>query len=360
MCRGTFTDADIQALVEQGQIRSEQPLATGQVQPASLDLRLGAEAWRMPGSTLPREHESIRDLIDCLALERLDLNTATCLARGCVYLIRLQEAVALPSGVEAYCNAKSSTGRIDVATRVLCDGNARYDRIAAGYRGELWLEVTSRSFDVVLQADCCLNQAIFFRQRRLLDQAALQQEHALQSLLLDEQGVVNSGINDGRLILRAHLDRPVVGYVARRSHRPIDLRPGQRHDSRHYFTAIPQPDSGYLFLEKDRFYILASRERLVVPPHLACEMVPYDPAAGEFRAHYAGFFDPGFGIHTDGAQGTRAVLEVRPHEDDLILRDGQPIGAMVYERLTAPCHRQYGHGSHYAVQNGPRLSKYFD
>jgi len=160
--------------------------------------------------------------------------------------------------------------------------------------------------------------------------------------------------------MTADLSTEVVGYVAVRSHRPIVLSRVGAHRPEDYRARLARPHSGYLYLQKDSFYILATHERVRVPPGYACEMVPYDATAGEFRAHYAGFFDPGWGVRSDGPQGARAVLEVRPHEDDLILRHHQPICAMAYERLSTDCDRLYGTtGSNYAQQEGPRLSKHF-
>ncbi|MFW5829713.1 MAG: 2'-deoxycytidine 5'-triphosphate deaminase [Planctomycetota bacterium] len=359
MNTGTCTDSDLRTLITSQHIAADIPIADAQIQPASLDLRLGTECWRMPGSTLPQAGEQVRDLIERFAIEALDLSQPTCLQRGGVYLVRLQEHLQLPAGMEAYTNAKSSVGRIDLATRVLSDGNARYDRIAPGYAGELWLELIPRSFDIRLRAGICLNQAIVFADRQVLTQRELLSAHAEQALAYDGDGqAIAEAISDGRLLLRADLQADPVGYVARRSLTPLDLL-GPAQAGQLFFEPIPRPRDGCLFLEKDRFYILASLERILVPLHLACEMVPYDPAAGEFRAHYAGFFDPGFGVRSSGSPGTRAVLEVRPHEDDLILRHGQPICAMAYERLTRPCDQAYGGGgSHYATQDGPRLSKY--
>lgn len=364
MFDGTLAAHDIRSLITAGHLIVPEPDQETRIQPASLDLVLSSEAWRMPGSTLPRGDETIRELIDDLAIEALDLSQPCCLARGQIYLVRLEEQLALPAGVEAYANSKSSTGRIDLATRVLADGSARYDRIASGYHGAIWVELIPRSFDVILTAGLSLNQAIFFEGRIVLNHDELRTEHARSPLLFDSSGTALPGsaaIADHHLVMRADLSQDIVGYVARRCHRPIDLRQLGSHDPAAYFTPIARPSAGYLFLEKDRFYILATRERVAVPPQLACEMVPYDPGAGEFRAHYAGFFDPGFGIHAQGPAGTPAVLEVRPHEDDLILRDGQPICAMAYELLSSPCQDLYGHrpGNHYAHQSGPRLSKYF-
>ena len=254
-------------------------------------------------------------------------------------------------------------GQYDMATRVLADGSCRYDRIPAGYAGDLWIEIIPRSFHVVAQAGVSLNQAIFFRDRRLLGQDELVGIHGCTPLMREPDGSPTPAkrcILDGRLVMTADLDRPVVGWVAKRTHQPLVLSKVAGHAAEDFFTPITRPRAGYQFLEQGRFYILATRERVVVPADLACEMVPYDASAGEFRAHYAGFFDPGFGVIDGKACGATAVLEVRPHEDDLILRHGQPICAMAYERLTRPCTQLYGTRSNtYASQVGPKLSKHF-
>jgi len=360
---GTYAIDDLRALIERGGVVSEAGVGPDQVQPASIDLCLSSEAYRMPGSMLALRGERVRDLIGDLALERLSLSNPSCLARGQVYLVRLRERFALAAEEEGYTNSKSSTGRIDLATRVVADGSPRYDRIPQGYQGEVWLEVIPRSFDVVVRSGDSLNQAIVFNGRRILDHHALAERHAADPLLYAADGPPLSGgdcLFDGRVVMTADLSTEVVGYVAKRSHRPVELARIASHATDDFFTPIPRPASGLLFLEKGSFYILATHERVRVPVDLACEMVPYDPAAGEFRAHYAGFFDPGWGVRTSGHQGARAVLEVRPHEDDLVLRHNQPICAMAYEALTAKCGEPYGGSrSNYANQDGPTLSKHF-
>lgn len=357
---GTLVAGDLQGLVERRCILSNAEITQNQIQPASLDLTLSSEVVRMPGSILPLAGERVRDLVAGLALERLSCSAPLCLVRDAVYLVRLRECCRLPEDLEMYTNSKSSTGRIDLATRVVCDGNPRYDRIPAGYHGDLWIELVPRSFDVVIQSGDSVNQAIVFHDRQVLNHSQLLSRHQHDPLLFHAPGHPVSGkesIMDGRVVMRAHLHGPTIGWVARHSHKPLVLRQLASHHPEDFFTPLTQPRSGFLFLEKDRFYILATAERVVVPLDLACEMVPYDPAAGEFRAHYAGFFDPGWGTQNDG---TRAVLEVRPHADDLVLRHGQPICAMAYEQLTAPCDRPYGSVSNnYADQDGPRLSKHF-
>jgi dCTP deaminase len=361
LASGTLEAAGIARLVASGALSAPDGILPEQVQPASLDLRLGTECWRMPGSTLPLGAERIRDLVAQLALERIDLTATSCLARNQVYIVRLAETLALEPGLEAYCNGKSSTGRVDVATRVLADGSPRYDRIPPGYHGELWIELIPRSFHVLVRAGVSLNQAIFFRSRSLLDQAQLLARHRASPLLYgpDRAPAPASSLFDGRLVMSADLDRDPVGFVAKRTHLPLDLGRVRQHAAEDFFAPVERPRSGFLFLEQDRFYILATSERVVVPADLACEMVPFDPTAGEFRAHYAGFFDPGWGC-APGDAGLPAVLEVRAHEDDLVLRHSQPICAMAFERLATPCTRLYGTANNtYAGQDGPRLSKHF-
>ena len=358
---GTLESRGLTALVAAGHITGP-ALAAGQIQPASLDLRLAAEAYRMPGSVLPMGEERVRDLIGGLALERIDLGKPTSLARGGVYLVRVQEEFALPAGVEAYANGKSSTGRVDLATRVLADGCPRYDRIPAGYHGELWIELIPRSFNIVAQAGVSLNQVIVFRGRHVLGQAEIAARHAREPLLFRPDGTpaAASQLFDGRLVMGADLDRDIVGFVAKRTHKPLVLANLASHAAADFFEPVSRPAGGFLYLEQDNFYILVTRERVAVPADLACEMVPYDPTAGDFRAHYAGFFDPGWGLRDGRTVGLPAVLEVRPHTDDLILRHGQPIAAMAYETLAATCTQLYGAcGNTYADQDGPRLSKHF-
>ena len=363
MSNGTLAAQELAELITQNHISSQTGIADDQIQPASLDLTLSSEVYRMPGSILALRDEHVRDLINELSLEKVNLSSPTTLARGQVYLVRLRESFALPADLEAYTNSKSSTGRLDLATRVIADSSPRYDRLPLGYQGDIWLELIPKSFDVVLQAGISLNQAIVFRNRIVLDQQAMLETYQSMPLLRDPDG---SGIDpehcvfDGRLVMTADLSQDIVGYVAKRSHKAVNLNNIGAHMPIDFFTPIPRPESGYLFLEKDRFYILSTYEHVLVPDNMACEMVPYDTASGEFRAHYAGFFDPGWGIFNGEPRGTCAVLEVRPHEDDLILRHRQPICAMAYETLLSPCTRLYGQqGNNYHGQVGPRLSKHF-
>ncbi len=322
----------------------------------------------MPGSVLPLTGERVRDLVGRYSRRAIDLSSPAILVRGEVYVIRLREAVRFSPKLTAYANSKSSIGRIDIQTRVLTDENPRYDRLPPGYQGELFLEVIPKSFDIRLRSGDSLNQIIFFERRSVLNGPELRALHGEKTLLYDAEGQVVDpddprlgwAESDG-LLMTVDLDQPVVGWVAKKSFRPLDLGCINSYDPRDFFEPIVRPRDAALFLSREDFYILSTVEQVVVPPEYAVEMVPYDTSAGEFRAHYAGFFDPGFGWGETGKkQGTAAVLEVRPYEDDLLVRHQQPVCKMNYERLIDIPDHLYGmSGSHYASQRGPRLSKFF-
>lgn len=364
--RGVRPDQAIESMLEAGEILREGGPDPARIQPCSLDLTLSAEAYRMPGSALPLQTESVRTLIETFRRRRLDLSEPEVLDRGKVYLVRLAESLKLPADVAAYTNNKSSVGRVDVQTRTLCDRNPRFDKIPSGYSGELFLEITPRSFDIELQAGVSLNQAIFYDQRRLLGTEELRGLMSETPLVTDRDGVPvpteDILVEDG-VLMTIDLTQDIVGWVARHTTEELSLVPGRLHDAELFFEPIPRPPGGRLLLRRGHFYILATSERLRVPANYAVEMLPYETSAGEFRAHYAGFFDPGFGWSPRGeTMGTPAVLEVRPYDDDLILRHGQPICKLAYEHLTVRPRVAYGEqglGSHYAAQRGPRLSRFF-
>jgi len=359
---GTLAYSELAELHSSGALLSA-AFEASQLQPASIDLTLGEEAYRLPGSILPLGDEKVGELVRGLALEKIDLSEPRSLAREQVYVVRLRESFRLPRRLGGYTNSKSSAGRVDVATRTLADGGSRYDRIPQGYQGDLWMEVIPRSFNVVARAGSSLNQAIFFEERQVLSPNELLERYLHSPLLFDERGTPLASephVFEGRLMMTANLLGNVVGYVAKRTHHPLDLQKIGTHALDDFFVPVPAPRSGYLFLERGNFYILATQERLWVPPDLASEMLPYEATAGEFRAHYAGFFDPGWGILDGRTVGAPAVLEVRSHQDDLILRHGQPICAMAFEKLRGPCTQLYGtRKNSYSTQNGPKLSKHF-
>ncbi len=366
--KGVLPSQRIRDLVGGGSVRrGDDVVDSGRIQPSSLDLTLADEAYAVPGSMLPLPGEDVRDLARRYARRRLDLSEPQVLVRGEVYVARLQERLELSPELAGYANSKSSTGRIDLQTRLLTSSNPRYDKVMHGHRGELWLELIPKSFDVRVRAGDSLTQIIFFAARERLSLAELELRHERLPILREPNGQpIGSdrwppGSPEG-LLMTVDLEQDVVGFSAKRSFSPVDLAEVGTQDPSEFFEPIHRPKEGALFLSREAFYIFSTYEFIGVPPDLAVEMLPYDTSAGEFRAHYAGFFDPGFGYGRQGeVLGTPAVLEVRPYEDDLILRHRQPVCQMAYERLTEPPDRLYGVDlpSNYAAQRGPRLSKYF-
>lgn len=363
--KGALTTEYLRLLVDQGFVIPDQPLTESQFQPSSLDLTLSAEGYKLPGSILPLRGESVRDALASFHARPIDLSEPTFLDRGQVYLIRLNESLRLPPTIGAYTNNKSSTGRIDLQTRTISDGNPRYEKHARGYHGDLWIEIIAKSFDIRVSQGISLNQAIFYGERQILDDRALLDLMSDEPLLFDKHGQAlgpDDIVLDHGLMMSVDLDQDIVGFVAKKSPEPLLLDEPGSHDPGEFFDPIKRPKNGRLLLMKGHFYILSTLEYVRVPTDLAVEMLPYETTAGEFRAHYAGFFDPGFGYGENGkVLGTPAVLEVRPYDDDLILRHGQPICKMAYERLCGATDRAYGASgtNHYADQRGPRLSKYF-
>ncbi|MEM9810135.1 MAG: 2'-deoxycytidine 5'-triphosphate deaminase [Pseudomonadota bacterium] len=319
----------------------------GQVQPASLDLTLGAKAFRVRAGFLPGRDGTVADRLEALALHTLDLTQGAVLERGCVYVVELQERLRLPAALSATANPKSSTGRIDVFVRLLTDTFDGYERVPAGYEGPLYAEICPRTFPVLVRQGSALNQ---LRVRRC-DTGLTDEE---TSAALSPSSHVAHGLN-----LSVDLSDgfgPICGWRARRHAGLIDVDKRGALDPHSFFEAIAPPKDGFIVLDPDEFYILASREEVAVPAHLAAEMVAIDPELGAFRTHYAGFFDPGFGVEAP----SRAVLEVRGFDVPFILEHGQRAARLCYERLGAVPAALYGtaQASHYQGQ-GLKLSKHF-
>ena len=321
----------IEALAASGAISASTPLQPGQAQPASLDLRLGARCWRVRASFLPGAGRTVAERLKAVAMHELDLERGAVLERGCVYIAELQERLRLPREVAGRGNPKSSTGRLDIFVRLLTDGGAAFDDVTAGYEGPLYLEIAPQTFSVLARAGTRLNQLRLKRGEA------------------PRISVATVGVD---------LTGPLAGFRARRHAGVIDLDREAGHDPRDFFEAL-EPRRGELLLDPGEFYILASKEAVQIPIDQAAEMTPIDTAVGEFRAHYAGFFDPGFGTAAMGASGSRAVLEVRSREAPFLLEDGQAVARLVYEPMSERPVRAYGEGgSHYQSQ-GLKLSKHF-
>ncbi len=354
---GIFSQRLISDLARAGAIKPAWPFDDDQIQPASLDARLGSVAYRIRASFLPGPDATVADKLADLTLHKIDLTSGAVLETGCVYLIPLAEQLSLPSDVEAIANPKSSTGRIDLFTRVIVDRARAFDTIPAGYHGPLYLEVSPRTFPVLVRPGSRLSQLRFRRGQVRLSDAEHAALHAQWKIV--DQAVP---VLDGGLTLSIDLAgaEGLVGYRAKRHSGVIDVDKKAAHAVEDFWEPIRLKPHRGLILDPDEFYILVSREAVHVPPDYAAEMVPIDPLVGEFRVHYAGFFDPGFGHAAAGGTGARAVLEVRSREVPFILDHGQTIGRLVYERMAERPGQLYGElaTSNYQAQ-GLKLSKHF-
>jgi len=357
----------IAALADAGGIRAHYPFAPGQIQPASLDLRLGAIAYRVRASFLPGPGTAVADRLIDLKLHEFSLTGGAVLETGCVYIVPLIERLALPADVAGATNPKSSTGRLDVFTRVIADETRGFDRVQAGYNGPLYAEISPKTFPVLVREGSRLSQLRLRRGDAVLGADELRALHARERLVDRAEAVMGDGVavsidlsgggvpHDG-----AANGNGIVGYRAKRHTAVIEVERRAAYEAADFWEPIAARADRSLILDPDEFYILASTEAVQVPPDFAAEMVPFDPLVGEFRVHYAGFFDPGFGYAGAGGLGSRAVLEVRSREVPFILEHGQIVGRLVYEKMLARPDQLYGSGigSNYQAQ-GLKLSKHF-
>ena len=364
---GILPDRMIAALAEDGAIVAARSFAPDQIQPASIDLRLGAVAYRVRASFLPGPGIAVTQRIAELKLHEFPLAGGAVLETGCVYIVPLLERLALPADVAGSANPKSSTGRLDVFTRVIADETRGFDRVAAGYCGPLYAEISPKTFPVLVHEGSRLSQMRLHHGNAALDADALRGLHARERLVDRAEAVMGDGIAvsidlSGSGVRQPHSDngRGIVGYRAKRHTAVIDVERRAAYDVGEFWEPIAARLDRSLILDPDEFYILASTEAVQVPPDYAAEMVPFDPLVGEFRVHYAGFFDPGFGYAGAGGLGARAVLEVRSREVPFILEHGQVVGRLVFEKMLARPDQLYGAGigSNYQAQ-GLKLSKHF-
>ena len=362
---GILPESQLVTAFDKKQISVTEPLLDGQIQPASLDLRLGARAWRIQASFLPGRGQTVMDKIDKFSMYELDLTQGAVLETGCVYIVELLESLALPETLSATANPKSSTGRLDVFTRLITDGAVEFEAVAAGYNGPLYAEISPRTFSVMVRKGSRLSQLRLRRGMQILDDAGhadLQERHQL--VRFDDETIVS--INDGiglSVNLVPQEKTSLVGWRARKHAGLIDVDKPASQPAARFWEAVTEADlfKGGLVLNPDEFYILASQEFVIVPADYAAEMRAYDTRVGEFRAHYAGFFDPGFGMAEIGATPTRAVLEVRSHDVPFLIEQGQTVCRLVYEPMSARPNQLYGaagSGSNYQSQ-GLKLAKHF-
>ena len=356
---GILADREIGALFDADRLTAARPLDEDQIQPASLDLRLGRTAFRVRASFLPGPNHTVAEKLDRLKLHEIDLTDGAVLETGCVYIVPLLESLDLPADVSASANPKSSTGRLDIFTRVMTDRAPEFDKIGAGYYGPLYLEVSPRTFPIVARTGSRLSQVRFRKGHAALDEMALSKLHETDTLVASD----HPNISGGGIALSVDLeggDDGLAGYRGKHHTAVVDVDKKAVHDVLDFWEPIYRRGQAELILDPDEFYILVSREAVHVPPLYAAEMTPFDPLVGEFRVHYAGFFDPGFGHTSAGGSGSRAVLEVRSHEVPFILEHGQIVGRLIYEHMLERPEALYGTdlGSNYQAQ-GLKLSKHF-
>ena len=364
---GAFPAQFIRKMIASGEIANADEK---NIQPASVDLSVSEEGYRMKGAFLPRKNENVKEIIKEESLYKIDLNNP--LEKNGIYLIKLNESLNLPENIFAFSSSKSSVGRVDLQTRLIVNGYSRFDSVPAGYKGELWLQVIPKSFLIKLNFEDKLNQIRFFNGEAKIGCQEIEKIYSEQKLLFDENSKLASPSEkiskdgNGSVVMNINLDGEksggIVGYKNMLIDQVLDFSKRNYYNPDDFFEPVYAPENGKLILEKESFYIFSTKEYIRVPGNLASEMIAYDIYNGEFRSHYAGFFDPGFGYGKNGEiKGRQAVLEVRSYENNFIFRDGQPICRMNFEKLIEPADFVYGEGigSHYANQSGPKLSKHF-
>ncbi|MDM7945672.1 MAG: 2'-deoxycytidine 5'-triphosphate deaminase [Oceanibaculum nanhaiense] len=367
---GILPSQMLRHLIESGDIQADAPIGEDQVQPASLDLRLGAVAYRVRASFLPGQGVTVRQKIDQFGMHEIDLSRGAVLERGCVYIVPLMERLRLRAGIAGLANPKSSAGRLDIFTRVITDGGEAFEAIPAGYEGPLYAEIAPRTFSILVHRGTRLNQLRLRKGQPGLSATELHALHAAQQLTDrplerdDLRGGVPFSVDLSGETAAPGFAGGVIGYRARRNAGLIDFDNIGAYAIEDFWEPLVAVRGG-LVLDPDDFYILASKESVAVPPDHAAEMVAYDTSVGEFRVHYAGFFDPGFGHGAAGGReddgiGSRGVLEVRSHDVPFLIEDGQRVGRLIYEKLAAAPDKLYGQGIGSSYQRqGLTLGKQF-
>mgnify|MGYP001238855205 FL=1 len=353
---GVLPSQSISKLILKKIIFADNEIEKGQIQPASLDLRLGNVAWRVRASFLTGKDKNVSDLLDEFKMHQIDMKEGAVLEKGCVYLVPIEENLRLPADLSAIANAKSSTGRLDLLTRIITNKGTEFDRIPAGYNGQLFVEICPRSFSVLVRPGMRLNQIRFRQGQAILADEELLELHKKEKLI-DSAPKIDAGL--GFSVDLQPEKGSLVGYQAKPHTGIIDLDNVKTYKREDFWQEVHSSNSK-IILDPDAFYILVSRESVHIPPAYAAEMAPYLAMVGEFRVHYAGFFDPGFGHANAGGSGSRGVLEVRCHEAPFVLEHGQIVGRLVYEQMAEIPKELYGENikSNYQGQ-GLKLSKHF-
>jgi dCTP deaminase len=368
---GILPDGLINKLIARKKIQSIDPIPDHQIQPASLDLRLGKKAYRIRASFIPNNDKTVLECAHNLIDHEFSIVDGAVLERDCVYLVELKEFLELPDSIWAIANPKSSTGRLDVFTRIIADGIQSFDKVSSGYKGPLYAEIAPHKFSIIIRENSRLSQLRFIRknptqmeqQRSIISDRELSKLHENSAKNPSRFGLVNgkAKISDGlQLGVSLSNTNKIIGYKAKHYTPPIDLDKIKAYKTEEYWDPLFENDQKRLILDPNEFYILSSNEVVKIPPSYAAEMVPIDPSMGELRVHYAGFFDPGFGDTDDINKASKAVLEVRSLDVPFYLEDKQIIARLKYEKLAELPTKLYGTdiGSTYQSQ-GLKLSKHF-
>jgi len=361
---GILPSQTIRELIAGGRLEAAEAITEEQIQPASIDLRLGDAAYRVRASFLPGPDCTVQDKVSALLIAKVDLTDGVVFEPGCVYIVPLMEELRLPKNIEARANPKSTTGRLDIFTRLITDYGVEFEGVRPGYRGKLFAEIVSRTFSIRARTGMKLNQLRFIRGNPPSHDGPLAELDERENLVYEEdEGPVKAKIDRGLRIsvrLNAEGETDLVAFRAKKHAPVIDLGVRDFYDPREYWDAVYSVQGRGIVLDPGDFYLLASKEKVRVPPEYAAEMVPYDQSIGEFRVHYAGFFDPGFGYGLSDVLGTLAVLEVRAHEVPILIEHGQIVGRLIYSPMLARPEKIYGVqiGSSYQMQ-GLALSKQF-
>lgn len=361
---GILPSQTLEAFVKAGYIFAGSPISADQIQPASVDLRLGPVAYRVRASFLSSETATVLEKVEQFKMHEIDLTRPSVLEKGCVYIVPLLEELNLPAHISGRANPKSTTGRLDIFTRLITDRGAEFERVVPGYKGNLYTEVVPRTFSVLVREGTRLNQLRLSRGSPASSDTKLGELHGRETLVYSKDEAPGEAVISKGLRLSVDLqgtgESAVIGYRAKKYAPLVDLSKIDFYDPPDFWEPIYKTGGNSMILDPEDFYILASKEKVRIPPGFAAEMVPYDPAVGEFRIHYAGFFDPGFGYGADDIKGTHAVLEVRTHEVPFLLEDGQIVARLLFEKLTEAPDKIYGAGIGSAYQRqGLALSKQF-